>query len=75
MAGAIDITIALDRYDRHFPFFDGTVTAPEGIRYRALQVGQSDRLRDGTELRHVDDTDFARHDDEVVVGDPVARGS
>jgi 4,5-dihydroxyphthalate decarboxylase len=45
------ITIAMDRYDRHFPFFDGTVTAPEGFAYRALQVGQSDMLRDGTD-RH-----------------------
>ena len=43
-----EITIALDRYDRHFPFFDGTVKAPEGFTYRALQVGQSDMLRDGT---------------------------
>jgi len=43
-----EITIAMDRYDRHFPFFDGTVKAPEGFSYRALQVGQSDMLRDGT---------------------------
>jgi len=42
-----EITIAMDRYDRHFPFFDGTVKAPEGFTYKALQVGQSDRLRDG----------------------------
>ena len=45
---AREITIAMDRYDRHFPFFDGTVKAPEGFSYRALQVGQSDLLRDGT---------------------------
>ena len=45
---AREITIAMDRYDRHFPFFDGTVKAPEGFSYRALQVGQSDMLRDGT---------------------------
>lgn len=42
------ITLAFDRYDRHFPFFDGTVTAPDGYSYKALQVGQSDMLRDGT---------------------------
>lgn len=41
----------MDRYDRHFPFFDGTAKAPDGLRYRALQVGQSDVLRDGTD-RH-----------------------
>jgi len=46
-----EITIAMDRYDRHFPFFDGTVKAPDGVSYRALQVGQSDVLRDGTD-RH-----------------------
>lgn len=46
-----EITIAMDRYDRHFPFFDGTVAAPEGFTYKALQVGQSDMLRDGT-ARH-----------------------
>lgn len=47
----LNITIAMDRYDRHFPFFDGTVKAPAGISYKALQVGQSDTLRDGTD-RH-----------------------
>ena len=46
-----EITIAMDRYDRHFPFVDGTVKAPPGYTYRALQVGQSDMLRDGT-ARH-----------------------
>jgi 4,5-dihydroxyphthalate decarboxylase len=51
MAATKEITIALDRYDRHFPFFDGTVKAPDGFSYRALQVGQSDHLRDGTD-RH-----------------------
>ena len=44
----VSFTIALDRYDRHFPFFDGTVKAPAGLRYQALQVGQGDHLRDGT---------------------------
>ena len=50
---AREISIALDRYDRHFPFFDGTVRAPSGFTYKALQVGQSDVLRDGTN-RHED---------------------
>ncbi len=49
--GDLNITIAMDRYDRHFPFFDGTVRAPSGLSYTALQVGQSDVLRDGTD-RH-----------------------
>jgi 4,5-dihydroxyphthalate decarboxylase len=47
----MDITIALERYDRHFPFFDGSVKAPKGLSYKALQVGQSFPLRDGID-RH-----------------------
>lgn len=43
----MELSIALDRYDRHFPFFDGTVTPPQGVTLRALQVGQSVELRDG----------------------------
>ena len=42
-----EISIALDRYDRHFPIFDGTATTERGLKYRALQVGQSLDLRDG----------------------------
>lgn len=42
------LTVALERYDRHFPFFDGTVRPPPGVELRVLQVGQSVTLRDGT---------------------------
>jgi 4,5-dihydroxyphthalate decarboxylase len=42
------VTLALDRYDRHFPFFDGTVPLPSGIDFEVLQVGQSGPGRDGT---------------------------
>jgi len=45
------LRLALDRYDRHFPFFDGTVKAPEGVDLQTFQVGQTVRLRDG-EFRH-----------------------
>jgi 4,5-dihydroxyphthalate decarboxylase len=44
------LTIALSHYDRHVPFFDGTVQA-EGVDLNVLIVGQSDRQRDG-EDRH-----------------------
>ena len=44
------ITIAISHYDRHVPFFDGTVKT-EGIDLNVLIVGQSDRQRDG-EDRH-----------------------
>src|SRR5437016_9471475 len=44
------LTIAMSHYDRHVPFFDGTVQ-PEGVDLNVLIVGQSDRQRDGEE-RH-----------------------
>jgi 4,5-dihydroxyphthalate decarboxylase len=47
----LQLTLALDRYDRHFPFFDGTVKIPDGIELIVKQVGQSATLRDGTD-RH-----------------------
>jgi 4,5-dihydroxyphthalate decarboxylase len=45
------LTLALDRYDRHFPFFDGTVQQPDGVELEVRQVGQSATLRDGAD-RH-----------------------
>jgi 4,5-dihydroxyphthalate decarboxylase len=47
----MELSIALDRYDRHFPFFDGTVTPPKGVTLKVFQVGQSSPARDG-EDRH-----------------------
>jgi hypothetical protein len=44
------LTIVLSHYDRHVPFFDGTVQ-PEGVDLNVLIVGQLDRQRDG-EDRH-----------------------
>lgn len=41
------LKLALDRYDRHFPFFDGTVPVPDGIALEVLQVGESQNFRDG----------------------------
>ena len=51
MAQKLKLTVAIERYDRHFPFFDGTVTPPDGVTLDVRQVGQSVNLRDGTE-RH-----------------------
>ena len=45
------LSIALDRYDRHYPFFDGTVAPPEGVELEIFQVGQSQNWRDGDD-RH-----------------------
>ena len=43
----LTLTIALERYDRHFPFIDGTVKPPPGLKLTALQVGQTELHRDG----------------------------
>ena len=51
MAQPLTLTIALERYDRHMPFFDGTVKIPPGLALTPLQVGQTGPLRDGNE-RH-----------------------
>ena len=45
------ISLALDRYDRHVPFFLGSVPAPAGLRYNALEVGMVPPRRDGID-RH-----------------------
>jgi 4,5-dihydroxyphthalate decarboxylase len=47
----MEISIALERYDRHFPFFDGTVKPRDGVSLKVYQVGQSHPARDG-EDRH-----------------------
>lgn len=47
----MDLTLALDRYDRHMPFFDGTARQPEGYTLKPLQVGQSHPLAGGVD-RH-----------------------
>jgi 4,5-dihydroxyphthalate decarboxylase len=41
-------TLAVDRYDRHFPFFDGTAKASPGLDLKVLQIGQENPLRDGS---------------------------
>lgn len=42
-----EITIALDLYDRHMPFFLGTVTPPAGVAVKALEVGMVPTRRHG----------------------------
>ena len=45
---AIDqLSISLERYDRHIPFFSGTVVPPKGVRLDMFEVGQSHQRRDG----------------------------
>ena len=44
---ATELTIALERYDRHVPFFMGMVSAPAGIDLKVLEVGMAPPRRDG----------------------------
>ena len=46
----LKLTMALSHYDRHFPFFDGSV-APDGVDLNVLFVGQSEPLKHGVD-RH-----------------------
>ena len=47
----MQLTIAINRYDRHVPFFNDTLRPPDGITLRPLEVGESSVYRDGTD-RH-----------------------
>jgi 4,5-dihydroxyphthalate decarboxylase len=41
------LSLALDRYDRHFPFFDGTLTVPSDLALSVFQAGETTAQRDG----------------------------
>lgn len=43
----MELKIALELYDRHLPFFLGTVKPPDGITLRALEVGMVPPRRHG----------------------------
>jgi 4,5-dihydroxyphthalate decarboxylase len=47
----LKLSLAIDRYDRHMPFFDGTLDLPDRLELDVKQAGQSNTLRDGTD-RH-----------------------
>ena len=47
----MQLTIAINRYDRHVPFFNDTVRPPRGVTFKPLEVGESSVYRDGTD-RH-----------------------
>src|SRR5438445_3371081 len=46
----LKLTMALSHYDRHIPFFDGSVRA-EVVDFTVLEVGQSEPLKHGSD-RH-----------------------
>jgi 4,5-dihydroxyphthalate decarboxylase len=41
------LTVALERYERHLPFFDGRAAPPEGCPMTVLEVGQEGEQRHG----------------------------
>jgi 4,5-dihydroxyphthalate decarboxylase len=43
----IPLSLALDRYDRHFPFFDGTLSVPATLSLSVFQAGEMTALRNG----------------------------
>ena len=47
----MDISIALERYERHVPFFTGEVPAPSWMTLRPLEIGETSMRRDGMD-RH-----------------------
>lgn len=48
----MDITIALERYERHVPFFTGEIKAPAGINLKPLEIGETRMRRDGYDRHH-----------------------
>jgi 4,5-dihydroxyphthalate decarboxylase len=48
----VDITIALERYERHVPFFTGEIKAPVGINLMPLEIGETRQRRDGFDRHH-----------------------
>lgn len=57
---ATELTIALERYDRHVPFFMGMVENPDGIELKALEVGMAPPRRNGIDRhrRFMQDQEF-----------------
>lgn len=57
---ATELTIALERYDRHVPFFMGMVPQPDGVTLKTLEVGMAPPRRDGIDRhrRFMEDEEF-----------------
>lgn len=47
----LPLSLGIARYDRHIPFFDGTVDVPDALDLSVFQVGQTADHRDGRD-RH-----------------------
>lgn len=81
----LTLSIALERYDRHIPFFFNSLELPSNLRLRPLEVGMGPPRRDGVDRhrRFLQDKEFdiaetslsshviAMSRDEPFVGIPV----
>ena len=58
--GDKQLSIALERYDRHVPIFMGSVPPPAGVQLRPLEVGMQTHHRDGRDRhrRFLQDREF-----------------
>lgn len=75
----LELSIALERYDRHVPIFMGAVPPPTGVRLRTLEVGMQSHHRDGRD-RHrrflrdrefdIAETSLSSHIISVARGEP-----
>ena len=45
----MELTLAINRYDRHVAFFSGTIDPPQGVTFKPLEVGESSVYREGTD--------------------------
>lgn len=48
----MQVSIALERYERHVPFFTGEVRGPAGITFESLEVGETGMRRHGNDRHH-----------------------
>ncbi len=57
---AVELTMALERYDRHVPFFMDMVENPDGIKIKSLEVGMAPPRREGIDRhrRFYEDEEF-----------------
>jgi 4,5-dihydroxyphthalate decarboxylase len=56
----VELTMALERYDRHVPFFMDMVAYPDGIKIKSLEVGMAPPRREGIDRhrRFYEDEEF-----------------
>lgn len=56
----VELTMALERYDRHVPFFMDMVENPDGIKIKSLEVGMAPPRREGIDRhrRFYEDEEF-----------------